>query len=98
VFPFFPPLTWTFQISKLSLQEYEKYDFCLAPLLKELNLDTSAQFAREQRWWSPPAVEKAKNSAIRPPGRPPSDHSCAKTILRKNKSHIGFGLGLMVFI
>ncbi len=36
----------------------QEWDWCLQPLLKELNLETSQDFAKTQRWWSPPALEK----------------------------------------
>ena len=36
----------------------KEWDWCLQPLLQELNLDSAREFATKQRWWSPPAVEK----------------------------------------
>ncbi len=36
----------------------EEWDWCLEPLLKELNLKDSQEFAQKQRWWIPPVVEK----------------------------------------
>lgn len=36
----------------------KEWDWCLEPLLKELNLETLQEFARKQRWWSSPVVEK----------------------------------------
>ena len=40
-------------------QSLEKeWDYCLAPLLGELNLTSSEEFAVKQRFWSPPAIER----------------------------------------
>jgi len=36
----------------------EEWDFCLAPLLKDLNLKSAEDFAVTQKWWAPAAVEK----------------------------------------
>ncbi len=36
----------------------EEWDFCLAPLLKDLNLKSAEDFAVTQKWWVPAAVEK----------------------------------------
>jgi anaerobic selenocysteine-containing dehydrogenase len=36
----------------------KEWDYCLEPLLDELNLKSSEEFAVKKRFWSPPAVEK----------------------------------------
>jgi len=36
----------------------EEWDWCLEPLLEEFNMASSQEFARKQRWWTPPVVEK----------------------------------------
>lgn len=36
----------------------EEWDWCIKPLLDELNLKSADEFARQQRWWIPPTVEK----------------------------------------
>jgi thiosulfate reductase/polysulfide reductase chain A len=36
----------------------EEWDYCLEPLLDELNLHSAEEFAAQQRWWSSPVVEK----------------------------------------
>ncbi len=36
----------------------EEWDYCLEPLLGELNLTNSEEFAVKQRFWAPPAIEK----------------------------------------
>ena len=36
----------------------KEWDWCLQPLLDELDLETSQDFAKAQRWWTPPVVEK----------------------------------------
>jgi anaerobic selenocysteine-containing dehydrogenase len=36
----------------------KEWDWCLQPLLQELDLESAREFAAKQRWWSPPAVEK----------------------------------------
>ncbi len=36
----------------------EEWDWCLEPLLQELNIESSEEFAKKQRWWIPPVVEK----------------------------------------
>jgi anaerobic selenocysteine-containing dehydrogenase len=36
----------------------EEWDWCLEPLLRELDMQSAEEFARKQRWWIPPPVEK----------------------------------------
>jgi len=36
----------------------EEWDWCIEPLLNEMGYSSSAEFARRERWWIPPAVEK----------------------------------------
>jgi len=36
----------------------EEWDWCLAPLLQEFKMQSAEEFARKQRWWIPPVVEK----------------------------------------
>jgi anaerobic selenocysteine-containing dehydrogenase len=47
-----------------------EWDWCLDPLLKELNLKSSREFAKKQRWWTPPAVEKRYESVDPQSGKP----------------------------
>lgn len=36
----------------------EEWDWCLQPLLDELNLESADEFTKKVRWWAPPTVEK----------------------------------------
>ena len=36
----------------------EEWDFFLKPLLEELHLNSAEEFARKQRWWIPPLMER----------------------------------------
>lgn len=47
-----------------------EWDWCLDPLLKDLNIPSSAEFARNQRWWIPPAVEKRYETINPDTGKP----------------------------
>jgi hypothetical protein len=38
--------------------DLKKWDWCIKPLLDELNIDSADQFARQKRWWIPPAIER----------------------------------------
>jgi anaerobic selenocysteine-containing dehydrogenase len=35
-----------------------EWDWCLEPLLKEFNLNSSEEFAKKNRWWAPEPLEK----------------------------------------
>jgi anaerobic selenocysteine-containing dehydrogenase len=48
----------------------EEWDYCLEPLLKELNLQSSEEFAVEHRWWTPPVVEKRYEQIDPDTGKP----------------------------
>ncbi len=48
----------------------KEWDYCLAPLLDELNLKSSEEFAVKQRFWSPPAVEKRYEQINPDTGKP----------------------------
>jgi anaerobic selenocysteine-containing dehydrogenase len=48
----------------------KEWDWCLQPLLQELNLDSAREFAKKQRWWSPPVVEKRYESIDPKTGKP----------------------------
>ena len=52
-------------------QSLEKeWDYCLEPLLEELKLKSSEEFAREQRFWSPPTIEKRYSQIDPDTGKP----------------------------
>jgi anaerobic selenocysteine-containing dehydrogenase len=48
----------------------EEWDYCLEPLLGELNLTSSEEFALKQRFWSPPAIEKRYQQIDPETGKP----------------------------
>jgi anaerobic selenocysteine-containing dehydrogenase len=48
----------------------EEWDYCLEPLLGELNLKSSEEFAVKQRHWSPPAIEKRYEQIDPETGKP----------------------------
>jgi thiosulfate reductase/polysulfide reductase chain A len=48
----------------------EEWDYCLQPLLSDLGLKSSEEFAVKQRFWSPPAVEKRYAQIDPQTGRP----------------------------
>jgi anaerobic selenocysteine-containing dehydrogenase len=52
-------------------QSLEKeWDYCLEPLLGELNLTSSEEFAVKQRFWSPPAIERRYEQIDPQTGKP----------------------------
>ena len=48
----------------------EEWDWCIKPLLDELHLSSAEEFARKQRWWIPPVVEKRYEKMNPETGRP----------------------------
>ncbi|CAB1064808.1 Oxidoreductase, molybdopterin-binding [Olavius sp. associated proteobacterium Delta 1] len=48
----------------------KEWDWCLEPLLKELGLENSEEFATKQHWWSSPVVEKRYATIDPATGRP----------------------------
>lgn len=48
----------------------EEWDWCLEPLLGELNLKSSQEFAKKQRWWTPPVVQKRYETIDPKTGKP----------------------------
>ncbi|MGD8974442.1 MAG: hypothetical protein PVJ56_14170 [Desulfobacterales bacterium] len=48
----------------------DEWDYCLEPLLNELNLQSSEEFAVKQHWWAPPVVEKRYEQIDPDTGRP----------------------------
>ena len=48
----------------------EEWDWCIKPLLDELHLSSAEEFARKQRWWTPPAVERRYEKINPETGRP----------------------------
>jgi anaerobic selenocysteine-containing dehydrogenase len=48
----------------------QEWDYCLEPLLEELNLKSSEEFAVKKRFWSPPAVEKRYEQIDPETGKP----------------------------
>jgi anaerobic selenocysteine-containing dehydrogenase len=48
----------------------KEWDYCLEPLLSDLDLKSSEEFAVKQRFWSPPAVEKRYEQIDSETGKP----------------------------
>ena len=48
----------------------EEWDWCIKPLLDELNLDSANEFAKKQRWWIPPTTEKRYEQINPETGKP----------------------------
>ncbi len=48
----------------------KEWDWCLQPLLQEFNLDSSEEFAKKQRFWSPPPLEKRYETTDPKTGKP----------------------------
>ena len=48
----------------------KEWDWCLEPLLRDLNLTSSEEFAVKQRWWTPPPVEKRYETVNPLTGKP----------------------------
>jgi anaerobic selenocysteine-containing dehydrogenase len=48
----------------------KEWDYCLEPLLGELNLKSSEEFAVKQRFWSPPTIEKRYEQINPETGKP----------------------------
>ena len=48
----------------------KEWDYCLEPLLDELNLKSAEEFAVKQRFWSPPTVEKRYEQIDPDTGKP----------------------------
>jgi anaerobic selenocysteine-containing dehydrogenase len=48
----------------------EEWDWCLEPLLKHFKMKSSAEFARKQRWWIPPIVERRYQTIDPATGKP----------------------------
>ncbi len=48
----------------------KEWDWCLEPLLQDLNIQSSEEFAKNQRWWIPPAVEKRYETINPDTGKP----------------------------
>ena len=48
----------------------EEWDWCLEPLLNELNMESAEEFAKKQRWWIPTPVEKRYETIDPETGKP----------------------------
>ena len=48
----------------------KEWDWCLEPLLNELNVESAEEFAKNQRWWIPPVVEKRYQTIDPETGKP----------------------------
>lgn len=48
----------------------KEWDWCLEPLLQDLNIQSSEEFAKNQRWWIPPAIEKRYETINPDTGKP----------------------------
>ncbi len=48
----------------------KEWDWCLGPLLNELDMQSAEEFAKKQRWWTPPVVEKRYQTVDPGTGKP----------------------------
>ena len=48
----------------------EEWDWCIEPLLGELKMHSAEEFARKQRWWIPPTVERRYETTDPKTGKP----------------------------